>query len=144
MRTHSGGMVRNDTSQQCSSVPASTGTTMASKIWPPETELVLSSKNKVNLSLQKPVIRVLLQDAIERVRVSLLFNDAFPDANVALKLVQDSVVAAAERYMPGTTAIHQRLKHNDEYLSKMTSVVRVIFSNKYFTDVICSPVLAFR
>ena len=144
MHMHTGGMVRNDTSQQCSGVPASTSMAMTFKKWPPETELVLSSKNKVNLSMQKPVIRVLLQDAIESVRASLLFEDAFPDPNAVLRLVRKSVLDAAQKYMPGTTAIHERLKCDNEYISKLASVVRVIFSNKYLTEVIYSLVLVFH
>ena len=130
MGMHTSGMVRNDVSHQHGSVPASASSARISKTWPPETELVMSPKNKVNISLQKPAIRVLLQDAIERVRASLLFEDTFPDANVALRVIRDCVIAAAERYMPCTSDIHERLKSNDEYLSRMASVVRIIFSIK--------------
>jgi hypothetical protein len=104
----------------------------------------MSSKNKVNLSSQTPTIRVLLHDAIEFIRVSLLFDDAFPNPKGALEVVQNSLISAAEKYLPGTLAIRDRLKCDNEYLSKMSLVVRVIFPNKYLTEIICRYAFAFH
>jgi hypothetical protein len=118
-------------------VPASASAAGISKTWPPETELVISKKMK--LCLQQPVIRVLLQDANERVWVSLLFDNAFPDTDTALKMIRESILAAAERFEPGTSVIHERLKCDDEYLSKMIPLVRVIFSIKYLTEDYLQP-----
>jgi hypothetical protein len=117
---------------------------MAPGTWPSETELVMSSRNKVNLSSQRPVICVVLKEAIELVRLSLLFDHAFPDPKVALDLARDSVVKAAKKYRPSTSTIYERLHSDDEYLSKMASVVRIIFLDKYLTEIICSRVLAFH
>jgi hypothetical protein len=104
----------------------------------------MSHKNRVNISSQKPVIRAVLQEAIESVRVSLLFDDAFPNAEATAKVVQTCVIEAAKKFKPATSLIHERLVSDDQYLSKMASVVRNIFSNKYLTELNCSPVLAFR
>ena len=132
------------TSRQHSSVPASASAAKTPEMWPPETELVMSSQNRVNLSAQQPAIQVVLQDAIERVKVSLLFVEAFPEPDAAHEVVKESVIDAAERYLPGTLAIYNRLKGDNEYLSKMCSVVRVVFSNQCLTKDICSPALAFH
>lgn len=133
----------NDASlQRSGSAPASASTVETSKTWPPETDLVISSRNKVNLNSQAPAIRTLLHDAIERVRASLLFDNAFPDTDAGLTIIRDCLLAAAERYRPGTSAILERLKCDHKYLSKMISVVRIEFSNKYITELVCSPVLA--
>ena len=129
-------------SNQHRSVLANTGVVGTRKIWPPETELVLSSRGKVNLTSQHAVIRVLLQDTIDAVWVSLLFDNAFPDANTTLQIVQDHLFAAAEKYKPGTVVILKRLTSDNEYSTKMSSVVRLIFSNWYITEAICSYVAA--
>jgi len=113
-----------------------------SKTWPLETNLVISSRNKVNLGSQASAIRVLLWDAIDRVQVSLLFDNAFPDTQVGFSITWDCILAAAERYKPGMLDILEQLKCDHEYLLKMSSVVCIVFSNKYITELVCSPVLA--
>ena len=135
-----GGMVKNNASLQ----QRSSSVGHVAKTWPPETDLVISPKRKVKLTIQQPVIRVLLKDAIESVRASLLFDNAFPDTDEALTVIRKSIFYAAERYEPGTTVILERLKCDHEYLSQMCSVVCVIFINEYITEVIRSPVHAFH
>ena len=135
-------MVGNDMSHQHRSVPTSTSVAGTRKTWPSETELVLTSRKKVNLTSQHAVIRVLLQDAIDSVRLSLLFDNAFPDANTMLQIVQDHLFSAAEKYKPGTAVILERLTSDNEYLTKMSSVVRLIFSNRHITEAIYSYVAA--
>lgn len=136
---HTPGAVSDDTSHQHSSVPVSAGVAATSSTWPPETDLVVTQKKKVNLCLQQPAIRVLLQDAIDIVRVSLMFTDAFPNANATLELVQDSVTTAAKRYRPGTSPIYERLKSDYVYKSQMATVVRTIFSNNYLLKSFAAP-----
>ena len=89
-------------SHQHCSVPANTSVARTSKTWPPETELVLSLRKKVNLTSQSVAICVVLQDSIEAVKVSLLFDNAFPDANATLQIVHIHLFSAAEKYKPGT------------------------------------------
>lgn len=98
------------------------------KTWPLETELVISSKGKLNLSSQKPAIRIILQDAIEEARASLLIEGAFLDPNETTLVTRECITTAAERYKPGTSAIHERLMSDDVYLTKMASVVCVLHS----------------
>ena len=114
-------------SHQHHSVPANTSVARTS--WPLETELILSSRKKVNLTLQSAAIRVLLQDAIDTVRLSLLFDNAFPDANTTLKIIQDGLLSAAEKYKPGTSVVHEQLTSDVKYFAKLSSVMCLIFSN---------------
>ena len=136
MRT--GGTVGNDMSHQHCSVLTSTSVAGTCKTWPSETELVLTLRKKVNLTSQHVVIHVLLQDAIDSVQLSLLFDNAFPDANTTLQIVQDHLFSAAEKYKPGTVVILKRLTSDNEHLTKMSSVVRLIFSNRHITEAIYS------
>ena len=114
-------------SHQHRSVPANTSVARTS--WPPETELILSSRKKVNLTLQSTAICVILQDAIDAVQLSLLFDNAFPDANTMLKINQDCLFSAAEKYKPGTLVIHERLTSDAKYFAKFSSMMHLIFSN---------------
>ena len=88
------GTVKNNASLQ----QRSSSVGHVAKTWPPETNLVISPKRKVKLTIQQPVIRVLLKDAIKSVRASLLFDNAFPNTDEALTVIQKSIFYAAERY----------------------------------------------
>jgi hypothetical protein len=96
--------------------------------WPADTELVLvSGSNKVTLTNQLPLMRSVIQDAIENVRFSLLFNHAFPDAGVVLFTVRAALVAAAARSQnPRASNIHQRLLSDEEYVIKMIRLVSFV------------------
>ena len=86
-------------------------------------KLVINSQKRLNLCSQTPTIRTLLRDAIERVRISLLFKDAFPDSNDQILVARESVIDAAEKFKPSTSVIYQRLMCDDKYLTRMASVV---------------------
>jgi hypothetical protein len=53
----------------------------------------------------------------------LFIDNAFPDAANAIKVIQDSLLDAAEKYKPGASAIHRRLETDHEYMSMMVRLV---------------------
>jgi hypothetical protein len=89
-------------------------------------DLVISPEHKFMLTHQRPIVRTVIQEGIENLRAALLFTNAFPDVCVALTLIKDSLLNAADHYrhMPGATDILKQLKHNNDYLSKITPLVR--------------------
>ncbi|KAN0105563.1 hypothetical protein V8E52_010914 [Russula decolorans] len=90
-----------------------------------DTDLIfIPGTNRLILSAQRPLIRVIIQDAIENLRVYLLFKNAFPRPVQSIKFIRDSIVAAAEKYQPGSSAIVARINANDHYLSLMTRLPR--------------------
>ncbi|KAN0107248.1 hypothetical protein V8E52_010357 [Russula decolorans] len=90
-----------------------------------DTDLIfIPGTNRLILSAQRPLIRVIIQDAIENLRVYLLFKNAFPRPVQSIKFIRDSIVAAAEKYQPGLSAIVARINANDHYLSLMTRLPR--------------------
>src|SRR5712672_3080763 len=111
-------------------MPTSASVARTSKTWPCGMELIISDKGKVNLSSQKPAIRVLIHDAIEGAWVFLLCVDTFPNASAAIQVSWECVTDAAEKYQPRTSVIYERLKSDDKYLMKMAFVVRFIFLKK--------------
>jgi hypothetical protein len=91
--------------------------------WPVETDLIfVQGTKKVMLTIQRPLMRSVIQDSFERIRASLVFNDAFPDAFSALDITRDSLILAAE-FHDRATDIHNRLLLDTEYMNKMTHLV---------------------
>jgi hypothetical protein len=115
-----------------------------------DTDLIfIPGTNRLILSAQRPLIRVIIQDTIENLRVYLLFKNAFPRPVQSIKFIRDSIVAAAEKYQPGSSAIVARINANDHYLSLMTRLVNdvhIFFSISHLicTDVLYSRDLEFR
>ncbi|KAF8258428.1 hypothetical protein EI94DRAFT_1835042 [Lactarius quietus] len=100
------------------------------------TDLVfLEGSAKLMLTHQRPIIRAIVQDAIDRLRVSLLVRNAFPEPVMAIAFTKDALRLAAERSdKPGATTVQARLQDDDEYVTKLVSLPRARIS------LICSEV----
>jgi len=91
--------------------------------WPTETDLIFPhGSNKVMLTSQCPVVRAVIQDAIERTRASLMFSTAFPDLFEILDHIGEALVLAAEHNE--ATDIGRRLVHDHMYNINMTRIPR--------------------
>jgi hypothetical protein len=91
--------------------------------WPAETELIfVSGTTRVMLTMQQPLMRSVICDTFERVRVHLLFNNAFPDASIVRSMTRTSLVEAAES-RGQASSIHQRLLHDEAYVMHMIRLV---------------------
>ena len=91
--------------------------------WPVETDLIfLSGTTRVMLTAQRPLLRCVIHDAFEKVRVYLMFSNAFPDAVTIESMTRDSLVAAAES-RERSSIIHQRLLHDEGYVASMRRLV---------------------
>jgi hypothetical protein len=92
-------------------------------LWPVETDLVfVSGTTRMLLTIQRPLMRSVIQDTFERIRVNLLFNNAFPDAAVALSMTRASLIVAAESHVRAS-GIHRRLLNDEEYMTNMIRLV---------------------
>ncbi|KAF8264431.1 hypothetical protein EI94DRAFT_1703253 [Lactarius quietus] len=93
--------------------------------WPIETSLILTQgSNKLKLTHQRPMVRVVIQEAIEHLWATMMFNNAFPEFCVALRLIKDCLFTAANHLKPGSTGIYVRLEEDPEYLSRITPLPR--------------------
>jgi hypothetical protein len=94
------------------------------------TDLVfLEGSTKLLLTNQRPIIRAIVQDAIEHLRCSLLVRNAFPDPVIAFAFTKDALRLAAERCdKPGGSIIQFRLQEDDEYITKLVSLVSELTS----------------
>ena len=92
--------------------------------WPDETDLCFPpGGTKVMLTIQRPLVRTIIQDLIEILRASLMFENTYPDGVQSLVFVQRTLVTAAQRRLPATLSIHNQLLQDDEYILKIAPLV---------------------
>ena len=88
--------------------------------WPVDTDLIyIPGSRKIMLTLQMPLIRMVVQDAFENLRASLLFEHAFLDPNLTVLFIRKNLIGAARSHLPRAVHIHKRLLSDDEYLDKL-------------------------
>jgi hypothetical protein len=76
--------------------------------FPSNTDLyIVLGTNKVNLCAQKPLIWVIVQDAIEDLQALMLFNHPFPNAATAITFIWECLVDVADKYRPGASVIYE-------------------------------------
>ncbi|KAF8257272.1 hypothetical protein EI94DRAFT_1709311 [Lactarius quietus] len=83
---------------------------------------------RIILTRQRPIVCMVIQEAIDNVQASLLFVDAFPDSNCALKYIQDGLITAAERQCPAAADFLTRLQEDNEYMSAIVPLPRARIS----------------
>ena len=92
--------------------------------WPDKTDLCFPpGGTKVMLTIQRLLVRAIIQDSIEILRASLMFENAYPDSVQSLVFVWRALVTAAQRRLPATLSIHNRLLQDNEYISKIAPLV---------------------
>jgi len=88
------------------------------------TDLVLSpDSNRVMLTMQRPLVRVVIQDSFDILRAELQFTDAFPNATLAAQFVRNALLRSALNHMPGAGRIYQRLLHDEDYVWRIIPLV---------------------
>ncbi|KAH8979863.1 hypothetical protein EDB86DRAFT_2835669 [Lactarius hatsudake] len=88
-----------------------------------DTDLVfVGNTTKIMLTSQCPLIRAVVQDAIENLQASILFINAFPDVTVTFTLTKDALITATENHGQGGGIVQHRLQVDDEYLTKLISL----------------------
>lgn len=75
------------------------------------------------LTIQRPLVRVIIQDAIENLRASLLFINAFPGPACAVTFIRDALITAASQNGPAAIPVHMRLLQDEDYMAKIVSLV---------------------
>ncbi|KAN0141184.1 hypothetical protein V8E53_000940 [Lactarius tabidus] len=93
--------------------------------WPVNTNLVFAAgSHKLMLLNQRPIVRAVIQEAIENLRAALLFTNAFPDVCSALTLIKDCLFTAALCLKPGASEVLHRLTNDQDYLLRITPLPR--------------------
>jgi hypothetical protein len=92
-------------------------------MWPVETDLIfVPGTMRVMLTAQWPLMCSVIHNAFKRVRLYLLFNNAFPDVAIILSMTKDSLIMAAESH-EHASSIHQQLLHDKQYVTNMICLV---------------------
>ena len=91
--------------------------------WPIEMDIVyLEGSNKIRLMAQRPLIRAVIQDGIERTRASLMIQNAFLNLFQMLESIGEALVLVAE-HNEAATDIHRCLLADNMYLFNMSHIV---------------------
>lgn len=95
--------------------------------WAADTLLAFNpGSNKVMLMNQSPLIRMMIQDAFESLRATLLFENAFPDPSLTVLFLRKTLVGAARSRRPETVNIYHRLLQDRAYMDKLMPLVSVL------------------
>jgi len=115
-----------------SSTSPSTATCWADYEWPSDTEIILfPGTNKVMLTVQSPLIRLIFQDAFEHLRASLLFIHAFPDPALTRSMISEALGVVPQSHLPRAANIRHRLELDNKYLSKMCCLVSLSLVTRF-------------
>jgi hypothetical protein len=98
--------------------------------WPADTDIVfVEGTSRVILTLQRPLIRLVIQEGFEILCAHLLFAHAFPDGNMISSLVKESLLGGAMSKMPRAAVIYKRLMCDEQYAPRMWPLVSFQMSN---------------
>ena len=106
-------------------------------------ELVFAvGSTKLTLLNQRPIVRAVIQEAIDNLRAAFMFTNAFPDVCSALTLIKDCLFTAALHLKPGAAEVLDRLTRDNEYLLKITPLVSAHEFEMTSLTSFCSHMLA--
>ena len=92
-----------------------------------EMDLVFApGSTKVMLNLQHNLVQTVIHESFEILHASLLFDHAFPEGPLIIKLVKDALIRAAQNHTPGALCIYQRLQYDAEYLRRIMPLVSIM------------------
>ena len=89
-----------------------------------DTDLVLAlDTNALMLTMQRPLVHLVIRDSFDILCASLMFTNAFPNAPLAIQFVKDALLNSALRHAPHADNIYERLMLDEEYTHKIVSLV---------------------
>jgi len=92
-----------------------------------EADLVFAMGSlKIKLTLQRPLVRVVIQDLFDILHLLLHATNAFPNGVITVQLIRNALLCSALRHTPGALTIHQRLLYNPEYFCRILPLVSII------------------
>ena len=98
--------------------------TVTTTTWPEETELCYApGGTRVMLTIQCQLLRTVIQDSIEILRATLIFENAFPEGDQGFYFAHHTLVSAAEKQLPVTLSIHNWLLQDEDYIRKIIPLV---------------------
>ena len=80
------------------------------------------------LTVQRPLLRSVLQDMFDRIRAAMVFQNAFPSPFDSIKMITDNLIIAAESNSRATN-IYNRLIIDGDYTTSMSRLVSLWILN---------------
>lgn len=121
-----GPVVRNTGGSHCRPTVAPPGY----PIWPAETEIIDVPGQRLGLSAQSPLLKLILKIAFEKLKIALVFDNAFPSAQDMPRFLRACVTDAARdhtnrdgRYNASADCVLQRIISSVDYESKIIRLV---------------------
>jgi hypothetical protein len=105
--------------------------------------ILFPGTTKIMLTLQLPLVYMVLQNAFENLQAALLFEHAFLDLNLTVLFIRKTLVGAARSHLPRAVNIHRHLLVNNVYLDKLSHLVSFLLLKYDVSDHILSPALMF-
>ena len=90
---------------------------------PSETDLCfVPGTTRILLNSQQPLVNMVIVEAIDNMRASLLFYNAFPDTACATEFVREALITAAMK-QDTAAAVLKRLQEDESYFSTIVPLV---------------------
>ena len=71
--------------------------------WPEETELCFApGRTRVMLTIQHRLVHIVIQDSIDILQATLIFDNVFPEGPQSLQFAHGTLVSVAEKQLPAT------------------------------------------
>ena len=97
---------------------------VSTSTWPEEMELCFApGGTRVMLTIQCWLVRIIIQDSIDILQATLIFENAFLESPQSLQFAHHALVSVAEKQLPATLSIHTQLLQDDGYIAKITPLV---------------------
>ncbi len=95
------------------------------------------------LTVQRPLMRAVFQDSFDRIRATMVFQNAFPTPFEMVGMITDNLITAAEGN-PRATNIYNRIMIDGDYTTEMSRLVSFYMSNTmlltlFSASCTCSP-----
>ena len=114
-----------------------------SEDWLSETDIIYPmGSNKIMLTVQRPLLKAVFQDAFKRIHAAMVFHNTFPNAYQTVEMITESLITAAE-LNDRATNIHNCLIVDGDYSTIMTRLVSTWLPNMKLTDFLPSHALVF-
>ena len=92
-----------------------------------ETDIVVSPETgNVMLTLQHPMVRLVIQDSVDILHSLLLSENAFPNGASTIVLIKEALVRSCQNHAPGAAHIQQRLENDNEYFGRIMPLVSLM------------------
>jgi hypothetical protein len=92
--------------------------------WPTHTNLVFQpGTNKILLTAQEFHVRIIIQDAIDKVHTNLLSINTYPTLKAAHDIIKDTLLSSAKLHFPGTLHVHNHIQSDANYIVVITHLV---------------------